>query len=1797
MKRHLFILCILLGLVGTRASAYDFEVDGYYYNIISASEFTCEVAGYDRGYIVDVKIPATVKYQNRTLSVIRIGDEAFQDGDDLEKREKIRSAIIPNGITSIGKGAFGYCETLKTIVIPHSVINIESNAFSDCRFDSVTIGKSLVSIGYHAFNSGADVIINFSDFDIRPYSHMDYGYPYGGIGYNAKKIITADDELGDYYFRTKDSNHYLVGHKWNDSNIILPDNYHGKTYEIGIKAFSDCINLKSVTIPNSVTSIGDYAFQNCSSLTNITIPESVTSIGNAIFSGCSLTTVTIESPTVMEGGNLHSHIGAKVSKFILNGKITNIVDGTFSGYAGLTDISIPNSVTSIGAEAFSDCNDLTSITIPESVTSIGNSAFSGCWHLTSITIPAGVTKIGENVFYKCFSLHSATIPNSVTSIGKQAFQDCDDLKSITIPNSITTIGNYAFSGCSSLTSVSIPGSVIEVGEHTFEGCKSLKSLNINDSHIPLILSSTDFANCPLEEIYIGRDGFGIAFKGITTLKEITLGEKLTNIENLAFDGCTSLTTLTALPIIPPTLASDAFTQSHYFSANVNVPTQALKAYQSADNWKVFWNLQGIREITGVSLDKNTATLTIGETTTLTATISPTNATFPTVTWTSSNPAIATVENGLVTAVSSGTVTITAKAGEFTAICTVTVNNIAVTGITLDKNTASIIEGETIKLTATVLPEEATDKTVTWASSNPAIATVENGLVTAVSSGTVTITAKAEDFTAICTVTVKAKIIIDKVSVELTEGETTILTAIVLPDNTTDNTVTWTSSNEAIATVKYGTVTAVSAGTATITAKVGKYSATCSVTVKKIIDVTGITLSRTSMLLIKGGASFVLRAAVSPENATDKTVIWSTSDSWVATVDNGIVTPHSTGKATITAKAGNYTAECIVTVIPTYIDVTGITINEPSVSLVEGETITLTATVTPEDATEKDVTWSTSDSCIATVDNGVVTAISEGVAYIRAYAGNYNDRCVVKVKSATVAVSGITIDKTSISLAKGETTTLTATVSPTNATDKTVTWSTSDSRVATVDNGVVRAVSIGTTTITAMANGFTATCVITVTPDEIALPSGEYYLYNAQTQSFLTRGEYWGACACVDKYGIPFYWDSGKGSIKFLDSNLYFYEADPTHIYTDSESSTGFQFVEKDGGYCLESLKTTTYLTLAEGSHGLKTLTTTSDINEATVWVLKSKTEHDAIVTGYTIENYEHVIATAGINSTSDKFVGYLSTCIATDMNSYIGTARFTGNVGNWIYNEVRAQDAQPAYGTDFCELWQATGSYTQTINGLPKGIYKVTMQGFERSGGYVQCNALGEKGYEITTATLKANGEEVNLKSWYSEKSGTNYPNRTGQAVAAFNEGKYMNELYTYVGNDGKLTLIVNKPSHVSDNWMLFNNFTLTYYEEPVEVTSVMLDRYSTELTVGETVTLTAYVYPEDATDKTVTWTSANTAVATVANGVVRAVSAGTTTITAKAGEHTATCTIRVNKKVVNVTGIILDHVSAELTEGETVTLTATVSPDNATDKTVTWTSSDETVATVKDGVVTAIAAGKATITAKAGNYIAACGVTVKAKIIHATNISLDKVSAELTEGETVTLTATVSPDNATDNTVTWTSSDETVATVKDGVVTAIAAGKATITAKTGNYTATCTVTVKAKEIAISSIVLDKNEIEVTDEDEFMLTATIYPENATNEDVVWEIADEEIVINLYQNIFIAIKEGVTTITAKAGDKTATCTVTVKKADGIENSEAEDDTWPADIYDITGRMVKKNATSTNDLEKGIYLIKGRKVIIK
>ena len=325
--------------------------------------------------------------------------------------------------------------------------------------------------------------------------------------------------------------------------------------------------------------------------------------------------------------------------------------------------------------------------------------------------------------------------------------------------------------------------------------------------------------------------------------------------------------------------------------------------------------------------------------------------------------------------------------------------VEVESISLDKSTASLIEGETLTLNATVSPDNATDKTVTWSTSDSTIATVNNGLVKAIKVGKVTITAKAGEKTATCEVTVKpvpvSGIVLDKTSVELLEGESITLNATVSPDNATDKTVAWATSDSTIATVdNNGLVKAIKVGKVTITAKAGEKTATCEVIVKPVL-VSGIVLDKTEVELLEGD-SITLTATVSPDNATDKTVTWATSDSTIATVDNnGLVKAFKVGKVTITAKAGEKTATCEVTVKP--VPVSGIVLDKTSVELLEGESITLTAIVSPDNATDKTVIWSTSDSTIATVDNGIVEAIKVGKVIITAMAGEETATCDITVK--------------------------------------------------------------------------------------------------------------------------------------------------------------------------------------------------------------------------------------------------------------------------------------------------------------------------------------------------------------------------------------------------------------------------------------------------------------------------------------------------------------------------------------------------------------------------------------------------------------------------------------------------------------------------------------------------------------------------------------------------------------------------------------------------------------------------------
>ena len=406
---------------------------------------------------------------------------------------------------------------------------------------------------------------------------------------------------------------------------------------------------------------------------------------------------------------------------------------------------------------------------------------------------------------------------------------------------------------------------------------------------------------------------------------------------------------------------------------------------------------GTVNVTNITLSSESISLVEGDNETLTATVSPSNATNKKVIWTSTDGSIASVDNGKVTALKPGKTTIKATSddGGKTATCQVTVNARVynVESVSLDKTNITLTEGDSETLTATVSPSNATNKNVRWKSSNTSVATVSNGKVSALKEGTATITVMTDDGgkTATCQVTVNAKVYkvesvsLDRTSITLTEGDSQTLTATVSPSNATNKNVSWKSSSTSVATVSNGKVCALKAGTAsiTVTTEDGGKTATCQVTVNaRVYNVESVSLDKTSITLTEGDSQ-TLTATVSPSNATNKNVSWKSSSTSVATVSNGQVTALKAGTATITVTTedGGKTAACQVTVSAKVYDVESVSLDKTSITLTEGDSQTLTATVYPANATNKKVSWKSSDESVATVSNGKVTALKAGTATI------------------------------------------------------------------------------------------------------------------------------------------------------------------------------------------------------------------------------------------------------------------------------------------------------------------------------------------------------------------------------------------------------------------------------------------------------------------------------------------------------------------------------------------------------------------------------------------------------------------------------------------------------------------------------------------------------------------------------------------------------------------------------------------------------------------------------------------------
>ena len=478
------------------------------------------------------------------------------------------------------------------------------------------------------------------------------------------------------------------------------------------------------------------------------------------------------------------------------------------------------------------------------------------------------------------------------------------------------------------------------------------------------------------------------------------------------------------------------------------------------------------------------------------TVSPSNATFKDVVWTSSNPAVATVDPmGKVKAVSVGKTVIKCSSEDnpmVTATCTVYVK-VRATDVEISSSSIKVYETKSKTLKATVLPAEASNKSVTWKSSDTKIAKVDSkGKVTGVKPGTAYISATTANgkYTAKCKVTVlkvtySEKIMLDKSNLTLDDGKSYYLEATVFPENTTTKTLVWSSSNTKVAKVdEYGEVTAVNPGTAYIYCKTKDtgVSVKCKVTVKEVKP-TSVSFA-TKTIEVEYGDIVKLKATIKPSNATDKTLKWSSSDPSVVKVSQaGNVKGLKAGKSaviTVTTNAGDLKAKITVKVSP--ISVKKIALSRTSVALSKGKTYKLDATVTPKNATNKTLTWTSSNPKVATVDStGKVTTIKNGTTTITCKSAN-GKTATCKITVRDINVTGIELDMTSVLADAGSTFVVKANIMPSNATNQKVIWTSSNTSIAKISSsGKVTAVAPGVCQITATTvdGEYTAVCMITV----------------------------------------------------------------------------------------------------------------------------------------------------------------------------------------------------------------------------------------------------------------------------------------------------------------------------------------------------------------------------------------------------------------------------------------------------------------------------------------------------------------------------------------------------------------------------------------------------------------------------------------------------------------------------------------------------------------------------------------------
>lgn len=445
------------------------------------------------------------------------------------------------------------------------------------------------------------------------------------------------------------------------------------------------------------------------------------------------------------------------------------------------------------------------------------------------------------------------------------------------------------------------------------------------------------------------------------------------------------------------------------------------------------------------------------------------------------------------------------------------------------------------------------------------------------------------------------------------------------------------------------------------------------------------------------------------------------------------------------------------------------------------------------------------------------------------------------------------------------------------------------------------------------NDVTLTQYSAKTLAEIA--DGTYFLYSASDNKFLSRGNSYGTRAKMDDYGLPvvFATTDGLTTISFPDNGKKLFDNNDGAVYTDNTSNPNWVLEQAEGGFYIVNGNDTGNLGqyLYVNTSDSYNLAYTTNKANATIWSVKTGAQQESIVSAKTLANKVSVAASAGETiTTTDAFNTWISGLNVSDVTAIvIGSNTLNNNsIGNWENENTRkgGHSWNKAYwaGNNIVECFASANKMTLSLKDLPQGVYKATINGFYRDGDNANAWSQYKTNHmNVGHAYFKANSYQIALADWASEATNDPYnPDNTGEANTALNtNNKYLNELYTYVGADGDLTLQVGVPGWMDEQgWACYSNVKLYYYSEKSAPTSIALDE--TEVSIDEndaaTFTLNVTPTPAEASDDVI-WTSSNESVASVdKTGEVTVYSTGTATITAFSALNTsvsATCVVTVS--------------------------------------------------------------------------------------------------------------------------------------------------------------------------------------------------------------------------------------------------------------------------------------------------------------